>query len=96
MNLAGIDFGLDEVDGLVDLLAAKGEGESAENHRASCQGHWRMLVRQRPVGAMTFVSAESGRHYSAGDLQLAKDVASRAALAVDNARAYAEARRASQ
>ncbi len=55
-----------------------------------------LLVRQRTVGAMTFVAAESGRHYNASDLQLAKDVASRAALAVDNARAYAEARRASQ
>ncbi len=39
-------------------------------------------------GAITFVSAESGRHYGPADLALAQDLAHRAALAVDNARLY--------
>ncbi|HKT78899.1 MAG TPA: ATP-binding protein [Vicinamibacterales bacterium] len=55
-----------------------------------------LLARGRTFGAMTFVSGSSGRHYNASDLQFACDIASRAALAVDNARAYEEARRASQ
>jgi signal transduction histidine kinase/ActR/RegA family two-component response regulator len=42
----------------------------------------------RTFGAMTFVMAESGRHYTEEDLPFAESVASRAALAVDNARAY--------
>lgn len=42
-------------------------------------------------GAITFVSAESGRHYGQADLALAQDLARRAALAVDNARLYQKA-----
>jgi signal transduction histidine kinase len=55
-----------------------------------------LIAHGRALGAMTFVSAESGRHYGAADLQLAQDVALRAALAVDNARAYDQTRRANQ
>ena len=50
----------------------------------------------RPLGAMTFGSAESGRRLRAADLQFAEDLAGRASLAVDNARAYDEARRANR
>ncbi len=42
----------------------------------------------RTIGAITFVSAESGRYYDQVDLALAQDLAHRAALAVDNARLY--------
>jgi PAS domain S-box-containing protein len=42
----------------------------------------------RTIGAITFVSAESGRYYDQTDLALAQDLAHRAALAVDNARLY--------
>ena len=38
--------------------------------------------------------AESGRHYDAADLALVEDLAARAALAVENARLYHEAREA--
>jgi signal transduction histidine kinase/CheY-like chemotaxis protein len=55
-----------------------------------------LLARGRTLGALTFASAESGRQYTRGDLRFAEDVAERAALAVDNARAYDEARRANQ
>jgi PAS domain S-box-containing protein len=47
-------------------------------------------------GALTFVAAESGRHYTVSELRLAENVASRAAIAIDNARAYDEVRRANQ
>jgi signal transduction histidine kinase len=55
-----------------------------------------IVARGGTLGAMTFVSAQSRRRYSRADLQFAQDVAYRAGLAVDNARAYAEARRANQ
>lgn len=47
-------------------------------------------ARGRIMGAITFISAESGRHYDVSDLQLAEALGSRAALAVDNARLYGE------
>lgn len=53
-----------------------------------------LISRDRTLGAITFVSAESGRRFDQGDLQLALDLARRAALAVDNARLYREARQA--
>ncbi len=52
-----------------------------------------MLARGRTLGAITFVTAESGRRYGPGDLALVTDLARRAALAVDNARLYAVAQR---
>jgi signal transduction histidine kinase/ActR/RegA family two-component response regulator len=55
-----------------------------------------MLIENRVVGVLTFVSAESGKEYSENDLHFAMEVASRAAFAVVNARAYEEVRRANQ
>ena len=55
-----------------------------------------LIARGRRLGAMTFVSAESGRVYNTADLRFAEDVASRASMAVDNARAYEEAQRANR
>jgi signal transduction histidine kinase len=48
------------------------------------------------LGAITFVAAESRRRFSAADLRFAETVADRAATAIDNARAYEEARRANE
>ena len=45
-------------------------------------------VRGRPIGALTFIMAESARAYDAHDLAAAEDLASRAASAVENARLY--------
>ena len=51
-----------------------------------------LVTRGHTLGALTLVvSAESGRQYTAADLALAEELAQRAALAVDNARLYAEA-----
>jgi signal transduction histidine kinase/ActR/RegA family two-component response regulator len=52
-------------------------------------------ARGRTLGAMTFAATDdSGRRFSAADLEMAMELASRAALLVDNARLYAEARTA--
>ena len=50
-----------------------------------------MNAHDRTLGAITFVSAESGRTYGPTDLALAEDLARRAAMALDNARLYREA-----
>jgi two-component system, chemotaxis family, sensor kinase Cph1 len=52
-----------------------------------------MIARGRTLGTISLVTAESGRRYGEPDLRLAEDLARRAALAVDNARLYEEARR---
>ena len=44
--------------------------------------------RHGPLGAITFVSAESGRRYTDSDLALASDLARRAAVAVEKALVY--------
>lgn len=55
-----------------------------------------LIARARTRGVATFVMAESERYYSSADLLLAQDLASRAAMAIDNAQLYEEAQRAIQ
>jgi signal transduction histidine kinase/PAS domain-containing protein len=58
-----------------------------------------LIAHDRTLGALTLVSAESGRRYTEADLNLAMELARRAALAVDNARLHKtelEARRAAE
>lgn len=55
-----------------------------------------LIARTQVLGAITFVSAESGRRFTATDLVYAEELASRAALAVDNARLYREAQETRQ
>jgi PAS domain S-box-containing protein len=55
-----------------------------------------LVARGRALGAITFISAESGHRYDEDDLALAEDLANRAALAVDNARLYKESEEASR
>jgi len=52
-----------------------------------------LVARERTLGALTFVSAESGRRYGESDLQFAQELAARAAVAVDNAHLYRAAER---
>ena len=52
-----------------------------------------LVARGRALGAITLISAESERRYGDADLELAEELARRAALAVDNARLYEEARK---
>jgi PAS domain S-box-containing protein len=44
-----------------------------------------LAARGRVLGAITFVSSTPGRHFDEEDLELAEDLARRAALAIDNA-----------
>jgi PAS domain S-box-containing protein len=50
-----------------------------------------LAARGRTLGALTLMTAESGRRYGMSDLAFAENLAGRAALAVDNARLYREA-----
>src|SRR5262249_20599479 len=49
---------------------------------------------ERRWGVVSFVAAESGRRYTADDLAFANELARRAAIAIENARLYAELRQA--
>ncbi|HVG28180.1 MAG TPA: PAS domain S-box protein [Pyrinomonadaceae bacterium] len=55
-----------------------------------------LRARGRTVGAISFISAESGRRYRERELRLAEELARRAALAVDNARLYERAQEANR
>lgn len=52
--------------------------------------------RGKPIGVLTFFSAESGRRYNMADVKVAQDLASRATIAIENARLYAELREQSR
>ncbi len=52
-----------------------------------------LIARRRTLGALTLIAAESGRIYDEGDLELANELARRAAVAVDNARLFDESAR---
>ncbi|HMQ30042.1 MAG TPA: PAS domain S-box protein [Chloroflexaceae bacterium] len=51
-----------------------------------------LAARGRAFGALTLVSAESGRYFSEADLRLAEDLARRAATAIEHAELYRELR----
>jgi signal transduction histidine kinase/ActR/RegA family two-component response regulator len=53
-----------------------------------------LVARERTLGAISLVYAESGRKYSADDLAFIEDVARRAAVVIDNAQLYASEREA--
>jgi signal transduction histidine kinase len=53
-----------------------------------------LIVGKQAIGTLSFVTAESGRLYGAQDLILATEIGRRASLAIENARAYTEAREA--
>jgi PAS domain S-box-containing protein len=49
-----------------------------------------LIARGRTLGAITFVSTDRGRRFDANDLTVAENLASRAAIYIDNARLYRE------
>jgi PAS domain S-box-containing protein len=51
-------------------------------------------TREKVLGVMSFVSAESGRRYTSSDLAFAEELARRAAVSLENAQLYAELREA--
>lgn len=50
-----------------------------------------MIARGRTLGALTLISSRPGRHYDEADLALTLELATRAAMAIDNAQLYAGA-----
>ena len=52
-----------------------------------------LIARERVLGVLTFVAAESGRRYTSEDIVFAEDLARRAGLAIDNADLYSQTRR---
>jgi PAS domain S-box-containing protein len=55
-----------------------------------------LKVRGKTLGVLTFISAESGHLYDDTDLAVAKDLADRTAIAIQNAQLYEELREADQ
>lgn len=53
-----------------------------------------LTVQGQTLGGITFVAAESGRHFAPAALAIAENLANRAALAVENARLYGQSQRA--
>ena len=51
-----------------------------------------LVVRDKVIGAITFVSTESRRRYDEADLELVTELARRVAAAGDNVRLYTELR----
>jgi GAF domain-containing protein len=47
-----------------------------------------LVARGKTLGAVTFVSAESGRRYNTADVALAEEVGRRVGVALDNAILY--------
>ncbi|HEY8521108.1 MAG TPA: GAF domain-containing protein [Gammaproteobacteria bacterium] len=78
-----------------EMLAARAQ---SPEHLAALQSlglHSAVTVplqaRGRVLGALSLMSAESGRVYDAEDLRFAEEIASWAALAIDNAQLYRQA-----
>jgi PAS domain S-box-containing protein len=55
-----------------------------------------LVARRRTLGALSVLRLGEGRPYGQEDLELASELARRAALAIDNARLFSEARRVEQ
>ena len=53
-----------------------------------------LVARAKILGAITFIAAKSGRHYTKNDLLFAEELARRAAMAIDNAKLYRDAQEA--
>ena len=49
-----------------------------------------LCARDRPLGTITVVSAESGRRYDEGDVALVSDLARRVGMLIENARLHSE------
>lgn len=55
-----------------------------------------MIARGRTLGALTLISTQKGRRYDEADMALAMELATRAAIAMDNAQLYRSALAASE
>lgn len=55
-----------------------------------------LLVRERKLGTILFASAQPGRYYTTVDLEMAEELAHRAAFAIENAQLYQQAQEANR
>jgi PAS domain S-box-containing protein len=55
-----------------------------------------LVAQGRTLGAITFITSESDRHYDTEDVALAENLASSAAIAIDNSRLYRIAQNANR
>ncbi|MEH2152299.1 PAS domain-containing hybrid sensor histidine kinase/response regulator [Nostoc sp.] len=55
-----------------------------------------LLVRKRKLGTILFASAQPERHYTTVDLEMAEELAQRAAFAIENAQLYQQAQEANR
>jgi PAS domain S-box-containing protein len=81
------------------VAAAKGDDERVQRVRAFGLVSYicvPLTAGGRTLGALTLASAESGRRYTDDDRRFAEDIASRAAMAVENAQAYERLERANR
>jgi PAS domain S-box-containing protein len=53
-----------------------------------------ITIEKKIIGAITFVTTETRRQYTQSDFAMAKELASRASLAIQNAKLYTEAKKA--
>ena len=84
-----------------DVAGLLAGGARDERHLAELQGIGMrsviivpLTIGDRTAGAITLITAESGRRYDAGDVRVAEDLARRVAVAVEHSRLYEEARAA--
>jgi PAS domain S-box-containing protein len=79
----------EELSSSLDLVAGDdGDGEPMRAVGVRSMMVVPLLARGRTLGALTFLSAESGRRYTSSELGLAEEIGRRVALAMDNAQLY--------
>jgi PAS domain S-box-containing protein len=87
-------------DGSLEPVAAAGTCDPADAAEVVRSGRARLaggtitvplaIAGHRPIGALSLAMAQSGRAFDKADLALARELGHRAAIAVENARLYAE------
>ncbi|NOK34956.1 DUF4118 domain-containing protein, partial [Corallococcus exercitus] len=95
--LRGQPFFIEEVteEGLQQLTSDPGRLEVFRKMRLRSIALVPMVARERPLGILSFGTTwRSGRGYTAADLPFLQELANRAALSMENARLYHEAREA--
>jgi len=55
-----------------------------------------LIAREKKLGVLTLIATKGRRHYSAGDLTLAEEIAHRTAISIDNVRLLEHAQKATQ
>jgi signal transduction histidine kinase len=83
-------------EGLTTLTLSDRQAAIARELRVASLMVVPMVARDRALGAIALISSDASRQFSDQDLALAQDIATRAALAMDNARLYEDARKANQ